>query len=428
MGRPCWGGPRGISRGPLVVDGRRRGGGRGAWRGEVLPRFGEGRACLCRARPVACGRLLPRRGQRRRSPVDGDPGRRRAGGVDGRGHLRAVGRRDRRRHRVEEGSGPRRRERVAVRRGGRQRTEDLVPGRGPASGDLGRVGRCAGPGRRRDRRLGRPARDDPGRAAGAAGAGPGRAGRGGGDPALHLPGRGPAPASAPSGQRPGLGGRRVARYALGRGPGLDRGDQRDRARRGRHRPGVPGGARSTRADAGPGDQRDPRAGPVRGCVQCPDRADPPQRRPLRGRLACRAPRRGAWAAATRGVGPAGMGARPGPTRSSRRTAASWWPGGTTSCASSATATRQAPSALAGTRPGWIDREAAAELVVSILGAKRSAWNTADIRGKTEVLLAQTCLLADTAARAELAEDITARAAGRCVRLLPAPMCPSTSGP
>jgi exodeoxyribonuclease V alpha subunit len=76
-----------------------------------------------------------------------------------------------------------------------------------------------------------------------------------------------------------------------------------------------------------------------------------------------------------------------------------------------------PMSLEGTRPGWIDRDAAAELVVSILGAKRSAWNTADIRGKTEVLLAQTGLLADPAARIELAEDITARAAERCVRLL-----------
>ena len=74
-------------------------------------------------------------------------------------------------------------------------------------------------------------------------------------------------------------------------------------------------------------------------------------------------------------------------------------------------------ALAGTRPGWIDRDAAADLVVSILGAKRSAWNTADLRGKTEVLLAQTCLLADPAARIELAEDITARAAARSVKLL-----------
>jgi exodeoxyribonuclease V alpha subunit len=76
-----------------------------------------------------------------------------------------------------------------------------------------------------------------------------------------------------------------------------------------------------------------------------------------------------------------------------------------------------PVPMEGTRPGWIDRDAAADLVVSILGANRSAWNTADIRGKTEVLLAQTCLLADTAARIELAEDITARATDRCVRLL-----------
>jgi len=73
--------------------------------------------------------------------------------------------------------------------------------------------------------------------------------------------------------------------------------------------------------------------------------------------------------------------------------------------------------LEGRRPGWIDRDAAADLVVSILGAKRSAWNGADIRGKTEVLLAQACLLADRAARVELAEDITARAAGRCIRLV-----------
>ena len=77
----------------------------------------------------------------------------------------------------------------------------------------------------------------------------------------------------------------------------------------------------------------------------------------------------------------------------------------------------APVALAGTRPGWIDRDAAADLVVSILGAKRSAWNTADIRGKTEVLLAQTCLIAERAARIELAEDVTARAAARSVKLL-----------
>ncbi|RYB96210.1 AAA family ATPase [Nocardioides glacieisoli] len=82
-----------------------------------------------------------------------------------------------------------------------------------------------------------------------------------------------------------------------------------------------------------------------------------------------------------------------------------------------------PLRLPGTRPGWIDRDTAAELVVSILGGKRSAWNTADIRGRTEVLLAQTGLLAGTAARVELAEDITARAAARCVGLLSRPDVP-----
>ncbi|MCM3662382.1 relaxase domain-containing protein [Georgenia satyanarayanai] len=76
-----------------------------------------------------------------------------------------------------------------------------------------------------------------------------------------------------------------------------------------------------------------------------------------------------------------------------------------------------PVPLTEPRPGWIDRDAAADLVVSILGAKRSAWNTADIRGTTEVLLAQTGLVAEPAARGELAEDITARTVRRCVTLL-----------
>ena len=56
-------------------------------------------------------------------------------------------------------------------------------------------------------------------------------------------------------------------------------------------------------------------------------------------------------------------------------------------------------------------------MISQLGAKRSAWNAADIRGKVEVLLAQTNLVAEPAARIELAEDITDRAATRCVGLL-----------
>jgi hypothetical protein len=62
-------------------------------------------------------------------------------------------------------------------------------------------------------------------------------------------------------------------------------------------------------------------------------------------------------------------------------------------------------------------------VISQLGAKRSAWNAADIRGKVEILLAQTNLVAAPAARIELAEDVTAPAAARCVRLLTSPNVP-----
>jgi exodeoxyribonuclease V alpha subunit len=80
----------------------------------------------------------------------------------------------------------------------------------------------------------------------------------------------------------------------------------------------------------------------------------------------------------------------------------------------------APAVLDATRVGWIDRDRAADWVISQLGAKRSAWNAADIRGTAEVLLARGNLVADPAARIELAEDITARAAERCVRLLTSP--------
>ncbi len=77
----------------------------------------------------------------------------------------------------------------------------------------------------------------------------------------------------------------------------------------------------------------------------------------------------------------------------------------------------APVPLESTPVGWIRRDGAAEWVISQLGAKRSAWNTADIRGKVEVLLAETNVVADARVRIELAEDITARAAARCTRLL-----------
>ena len=83
----------------------------------------------------------------------------------------------------------------------------------------------------------------------------------------------------------------------------------------------------------------------------------------------------------------------------------------------------APAALEATQVAWIDRDGAADWVISQLGAKRSAWNAADIRGKVEVLLAQANLVAEPAARIELAEDVTARAAARCVRLLASPDVP-----
>jgi conjugative relaxase-like TrwC/TraI family protein len=82
-----------------------------------------------------------------------------------------------------------------------------------------------------------------------------------------------------------------------------------------------------------------------------------------------------------------------------------------------------PAAVQATQVGWIDRDGAADWVLCQLGAKRSAWNTADLRGKVEVLLAQANLVAEPAARIELAEDVTARAAARCVRLLTSPEVP-----
>jgi conjugative relaxase-like TrwC/TraI family protein len=83
----------------------------------------------------------------------------------------------------------------------------------------------------------------------------------------------------------------------------------------------------------------------------------------------------------------------------------------------------APALLEATPVGGIDRDGAADWVISQLGAKRSAWNAADIRGNVEVLLAQANLVAAPAARIELAEDITARAVARCTPLLASPDVP-----
>ncbi len=52
-----------------------------------------------------------------------------------------------------------------------------------------------------------------------------------------------------------------------------------------------------------------------------------------------------------------------------------------------------------------------------LAAGRSAWNAADVRGEGERLIAAEGIVADTAVRLELAEDLTARALDRCVPLV-----------
>ena len=69
------------------------------------------------------------------------------------------------------------------------------------------------------------------------------------------------------------------------------------------------------------------------------------------------------------------------------------------------------------RPGALDRDGAVEQVVARLGARRSGWNAADVRGEVEQLIARTGLVAQAAVRMELAEDLTARALNACVPLL-----------
>ncbi len=58
-----------------------------------------------------------------------------------------------------------------------------------------------------------------------------------------------------------------------------------------------------------------------------------------------------------------------------------------------------------------------DLILSRLGAKKSAWNAANIRGQAEQLIASVGIVAERAARTELAEDLTSRALAKCRPLL-----------
>jgi exodeoxyribonuclease V alpha subunit len=73
--------------------------------------------------------------------------------------------------------------------------------------------------------------------------------------------------------------------------------------------------------------------------------------------------------------------------------------------------------LTSTPVGALDRDQLVERALARLGAGRSAWNPADVRGEVERLIAAAGVVVDAGVRIELAEDLTARAMGRCVPLL-----------
>ena len=79
-----------------------------------------------------------------------------------------------------------------------------------------------------------------------------------------------------------------------------------------------------------------------------------------------------------------------------------------------------------TRTGELDRDAAVETVLSRLGARRSGWNAADIRGEAERLIARSEVVAEATARLELAEDLTAQSRRVC-RSWSRWACQNTSG-
>jgi hypothetical protein len=74
--------------------------------------------------------------------------------------------------------------------------------------------------------------------------------------------------------------------------------------------------------------------------------------------------------------------------------------------------------LTSTPIGALDREQLVERALTRVGAGRSAWNTADVRGEVERLIAAAGVVADAGVRIELAEDLTARALAASVPLLP----------
>ena len=82
-----------------------------------------------------------------------------------------------------------------------------------------------------------------------------------------------------------------------------------------------------------------------------------------------------------------------------------------------------PMVVGAPRVGGFDRDAVVETMLVRLGARRSAWNAADIRGQAEKAIAAAGLVVDQAVRIELAEDLVARSIQACVPLLDQPGVP-----
>lgn len=76
-----------------------------------------------------------------------------------------------------------------------------------------------------------------------------------------------------------------------------------------------------------------------------------------------------------------------------------------------------PATEPGLQIGRLNRDVAADIVLTRLGAKRSAWNAPDIRGEVERLIASVGVVAERPVRHELVEDIAERARTRSVPLL-----------
>ncbi len=75
------------------------------------------------------------------------------------------------------------------------------------------------------------------------------------------------------------------------------------------------------------------------------------------------------------------------------------------------------------RPGELDRDHVVATALARLGSRRSGWNTGDIRGEVERLIAERNIVTDASARLELAEDLTQRALTACLPLLDQPGVP-----